>query len=113
MNCVLYWLELICELCGAVYWLELMCGLCGAVYWLELMCGRCCVLVGTDVWTVWCGVLVGIDVWTVCCTVCNSTSIIIISNCYGVPMTQLTIFVLLCSCNNITLNMAAIPTEIY
>jgi len=35
------------------------------------------------------------------------------SNCYGMMSTELTTFVIWYSCNNITLKMATIVTEIY
>jgi len=39
--------------------------------------------------------------------------IIIIFNCYGVTVTQLTTFVSLYSCNNITMKMATVAAETY
>ena len=41
------------------------------------------------------------------------TEIIIIFNCCGMTTTQLTTFVPLYSCNNITLKIASIPAETY
>ena len=47
-----------------------------------------------------------------CVTHIILTEIIIISNCYGISVTQLTPSASLCSCNNnITLTMVAIPVE--
>jgi len=40
-----------------------------------------------------------------------SIEIIILVNCYGVTATQLTTFVPLYSCNNITLKMATVAAE--
>jgi len=63
------------------------------VYWLELAVGD------EDGVVYWLELAVG-DVWTVWYT-----------GCYVVPATQITTFLLLYSCNNITLKMASTAAE--